>query len=715
MSIKKLKKCKLDWLGFITCVLLTMPLCAANTQAQAAHATPERYCTEANCGLKLHPATGPTVDAPILKTTVDIDISGAAVLTVVRQSFMNPSNNWVKGIYSYPLPTGAAVNQLKMIVGGRVIIGEIHERASAEKKYQQAKKSGRKASLVKANRPNLFTTKVANLGPHEEVEIEIAFFNELPMTVETQTLRFPMVIGPRYTPGAKYSADNIGDQGLATEPSPSQIDAIATLDSALPRIPTMTVGDPNHNPVKIAVNLNIGVALASINSLYHEIDIRRRHKTAYAISLVDGSIPADRDFVLEFTPEKPATPQATLLSQKKGEFHYGLLMLMPPKSSASVKLPREVTFIVDRSGSMGGMSIVQAKAALLHALKELTPEDRFNIVQFSSDSESLFTTIVDASPENLQLARSYVERLHASGGTEMLGALRRAFASKGSSEHVQQVIFITDGNVSNETSLFNLIERKLGKRRLFTIGIGSAPNQYFLKHASAAGRGTHTFIGEVGEVEKRMTSLFEKLKQPVLRDLQVVAKAPQTGPAYYDAINTIEYWPKTLPDLYAGEPIALAFRTTGAPVEIKVSGKLPDRQWHATTSLKGGQQRRGLAELWGQRKIAALMIDYRRNNSVPAKQKIAKDKVLETALSHHLVSKFTSLVAVEQKATNLTVLANKSKSIARHLPHGWRHAHSNTRLPQTGTDSWLRLVVGLFLLLILSLSVVRRRSKGAAR
>lgn len=655
-------------------------------------------CEDISCGLELWHEDGSSIMAPALSTSVQINISGAAVHTLVTQSFSNQSPHWVEGIYSYPLPTGAAVNSLRMKIGDREIIGKIQERKQAEKTYAKAKASGRKASLVKSHRPNLFTTKLANLGPNESVEISIEYFTELPLSAGTQQYRFPMVVGPRYvttTPSSVEALAHTTEFALQNEPHEGGQN-IPTLPTDLPAIPTISSQDVRYNSLSLEVNLNLGVSLEALSSLYHEVHIQRTGGTDYSIRLADGPVVPNRDFVLEFSPLQNSNPQTALLSEKKNGFQYGLFLIMPPKANKTKKLPREVTFIVDRSGSMGGTSIVQAKAALIHALDELSSEDRFNIVSFNNNNEALFPTIVAASDGNLNRAKAFVAQLHASGGTEMMGALKTAFNAEGSSEHVQQFVFITDGNVSNEASLFNFIENNLGRLRLFTIGIGSAPNQYFLEHAATAGRGLHTFIGDTSEIQSRMHELFAKLKQPMLRDIEII-----------DESGTLEFWPQVLPDLYADEPIVIAFRTKSSTANLKLSGKLPSQHWRATVSLDGGQQRQGLAELWAKRKITYLMNEYRRNVSEPEKQKSFRQDIVDTALTHHLVSKFTSLVAVEKTPSNPQLTANQTKRVPRHMPHGWTGSGGNSQLPQTGTDARIRIILGALSLLLITVTCCR--------
>lgn len=196
-------------------------------------------------------------------------------------------------------------------------------------------------------------------------------------------------------------------------------------------------------------------------------------------------------------------------------------MILPPPDHKLLRLPRDVIFVIDTSGSMSGESIRQARQALSMAVKALQPNDRFNIIKFSASTDSLFRTLKASSQAAKDEAQSYIAALEARGGTNMAPALRLALQGESEPTRVRQVVFLTDGAVGNDPELLQMVADQLGDNRLFTVGIGSAPNSYFMTKAARLGRGTFTYIGKVGEVRERMQALFEKLEAPVMRDITV--------------------------------------------------------------------------------------------------------------------------------------------------------------------------------------------------
>ncbi len=235
---------------------------------------------------------------------------------------------------------------------------------------------------------------------------------------------------------------------------------------------------------------------------------------------LDGPVPADRDFELHWTPDVGRAPGAAVFVEPKDGKTYALVMLVPNAPDASLpRMPREATYIIDTSGSMAGTSIVQAKAALLYALDRLAPGDRFNVIEFNSRARPLFDVPMPVDPATLGRARSFVSGLKADGGTEMREALTLALRAPKVEGFVRQIVFLTDGAVGNENELFALIRERLDDRRLFTVGIGSAPNSHFMTKAAQFGRGTFTYIGDTREVQEKMAALFRKLESPVLTDV----------------------------------------------------------------------------------------------------------------------------------------------------------------------------------------------------
>jgi Ca-activated chloride channel family protein len=624
------------------------------------------------------------VAAPQLSAEYDVAVTGMIARIQVRQAFLNTTGAWVEGVYIFPLSEDAAVDQMRLRVGRYTIEGEIRERSRAKAEYETARESGRRASLVEQERPNVFTTSVANIAPGEQLVVEIEYQQTLLFDAGEFALRIPLVIGPRYLP-AGVAGGHENDTNLA-----------AVAGRIAP--PIRPAGEPPGNPVEIRVTVDAGLPIADLRSLYHPVQ-QRMSGDRYEVILAHGSAPADRDFVLKWRPATGRSPRAALFQERVDGEDYSMLLLMPPEHYSGAVLPRDIVFVIDTSGSMSGTSIVQAREALGFALSRLEPADRFNIVRFSTSTHILFSAPAVASSQNLNTALNYVEKLESGGGTEMLPAINAALSQlrEDSADRVQQIVFVTDGNIGNEQAVFDAIRQDLGLARLFTVGIGSAPNSYFMSQAARFGRGSFTYIGDVHEVSAVMSSLFATIERPVLSDLRF--EWPQ---GVRQSIH-----PERIADLFAGQPMIVEMR--GAlPDELTLSGRVYGSSWSQTIPVPRRADAAGVATAWARDHIGRLL--ETRHRAEPGDP--IYDEVLATALAHHQVSPYTSLVAIDPRPARAPGEPQGRGTVGVNLPAGWERSGLFSRLPAGGSSAPLRLVIGLLLLLLAGAIVQRLRVDG---
>ncbi len=621
---------------------------------------------------------------------VHIKVSGMVAHVSLEQTFRNHSQHWVEGVYAFPLPDKAAVNRMQMVIGERVIEGTIKEKAEAKKIYNKAKSQGKKAGLVKQQRPNLFTTKIANISPNETITVKLEYIESITYDQGRFSLRFPMTITPRYMPGSPLPIEDhlqfddrrplhFTSSALGWAMNTDQVpDANEISPWMSPDLPTET--NP-INPITLTAELDMGMPLQSIESAYHNITSSRQGNN-YQVRLSEGSVSMTQDFSLTWQPVIGNAPKAAIFSEQVKSEDYALLMMVPPVTKTS-PLAKEAIYIIDTSGSMDGVSIRQARDSLLYALDQLGPQDRFNVIAFNSTTDMLFGRAVPASKDNLKQARRYVSRLQSGGGTEMLPALHAALKDRAPEGFVRQVMFITDGAVGNETALFESIHQQLGNSRLFTVGIGSAPNSYFMRKAAQFGRGSFTHIGRVSEVRQKMTELFTKLNNPVISNISV--RWPNS--------KNIETYPSRIPDLYHGEPLLVTAKLSDLQGDIVISGQTADENWQQTITIDAVQQHSGVATLWAREKIASLLDEKITGRDESA---VRKD-VLSVALTHQLLSPYTSFVAVEKIVSRPADKKQNTAPVLNARPEG--QGPQSFAYPQTATGAMQSLLWGLLFLI----------------
>jgi Ca-activated chloride channel family protein len=652
------------------------------------------------CGVlpRVHASTGPdefgagtlmlkspgaeAVKAPRMHTEVHMEISGIIARVDVRQRFTNPGNTWVEGTYAFPLPENSAVDRMRMEIGTRIIEGEIREKVDAQRLYEQARANGQRATVVHQQRPNLFRTAVANIGPGETIEIRIGYLQIVEQNAGHYSLRFPLTITPRYIPGARDAAELplTMETPTATISNAMSDDDTSSLGDLLPPLVQANV---EHQSVSFDIDLDAGAALETLESLYHPIAVTKE-RTHSQIHLQNERVAPDHDFVLTWTPKVHGEPAVAAYQEHTDAGNHVLLMLMPPQEATVITTPRDVIFIVDTSGSMQGTSIEQARAALLKGLDTLTPRDRFNIIEFNSDFSMLYPQTVKASAQNIGAARDFVNELVANGGTEMYAPLSTALSMPVDREYLRQVMFMTDGAVSNEDQLMQMIGERLGDARLFTVGIGSAPNAYFMRKAAQLGHGTFTYIGSTDEVDRRMSELLQKLKTPVLTNIEL----------HWPNDARVEYAPEKFTDLYAGEPIVVTARVAKEAHGVLTISGTARSAWTRQISLDSTQTRNGVATLWARNRIEAIM-DQRAAGVADTE---LRKQVLPLALQYGLVSNYTSLIAIDRTPVRPPEDALASTRIPNTKPNGlgW----NVPAYPKTATPATLQMIIGALLLIL---------------
>lgn len=651
-------------------------------------------------GLFLSAGTGPVRQATRLSTDVSIDVTGIVATVSIEQRFRNDSDDWVEGIYVFPLPDDAAVDELVMLIGERRIEGEIQEREQAKRTYERARAAGQQASLVEQERPNLFTTSVANIAPRQEIVIEIGYQQSAEYDQGEFSLRFPMTLTPRFIPG---NAQRLGQSsGRLAEVSGLPVNTTAVPDAARITPPVLSPAGPLDNLATIEVFIDAGAPLAELDSSSHET-LTRFSGDSYTLTPVDREVAMDRDFVVNWRFPPSQSPRALAFAETIDAESYVLLMFLPPPTSDLAEAtPRELIFIIDTSGSMGGTSIQQATAALHWGLDQLTAIDRFNVIAFSGDAHPLFAAPVPMTLQTLDEAHHFVNRLTANGGTNMAPALAAALASSEAAGYLRQIVFITDGSVGNEAGLFQMIRAELGDSRLFTVGIGSAPNSHFMRKAAQFGRGTHLHISRPEEVEPGMRQLFDKIGHVALKQIEL------------DWPASIETYPDRIPDLYRGEPVVVAARLGRQLTEtltIESTGTVGPYAWSQSIDVEPGVSP-GVSSIWARRKIEDLL-DRRLEGEPEAS---IRQDVLEVALAHGMLSPYTSLVAVDRTPDQTRSAALRREALGNLLPAGSDSYALFGRLPDTATNSTLlRLIGALLALLGMSLLGFSRLSAGRNR
>jgi Ca-activated chloride channel family protein len=579
----------------------------------AARATRAAVIAPATPGaLRVSGKDGDVVEMPLKHTAVTIEVTAFVARTTIEQIFENPFDEPVEAVYTFPLGARAAVDDFEFVVGNRTIRGEIKRREEARQVYETARAAGYQTALLEQERPNVFTQSVANLEPHKPVTVRLRTVETLVYERGLYRLTFPLVVGPRYIPGG------VRDTARITPP-------------ALP--PDVRSG----HDVEIHVTIDAGVPITGLRSLSHRVVIATpRTITTASLGLDPSDTIPNKDFLLQWSVSQER-PAVGLLAHRDDQDGFFTLLVQPKGEIGPAEaMPKEITFVVDTSGSMSGIPLEASKRFAAKALHTLGPRDTFNVIRFSGDNEVFSKEALPSDRASIERAIAWLNRAQGGGGTEMLAAMRAAFARPKDENRLRMVVFFTDGYVGDDRQILGEIGKVLGDARIYTVGIGSSVNHFLLEGMADLGRGAYVFVRPDDSADDALEAFRSWVTLPYLTDLTID----------WGALPIADVQPERLHDLGSGQTMTIVGRYLGAAQgDVTVRGRLGGRYWEQTAHVVLPEREAlhaRLASLWARRRIEGLLQDT--GDGAPDS---VEAEVTALALSYRLVSPYTSFVAVD--------------------------------------------------------------------
>ncbi|MCA9284432.1 MAG: VWA domain-containing protein [Phycisphaerales bacterium] len=567
------------------------------------------------------------VPMPLTSTAVEAQLAGPVSSVTVRQRFENPFNGKIEAVYVFPLPDDAAVSDFVMTIGDRRIRGIIREREEAERAYAEARSAGYVAALLTEERPNVFTQKVANIEPGKAIDVELVYYGVLPYLDGWQEFVFPMVVGPRFNPpGSSGGIGAVSRGAVGASGQPTDVSYLAP-------------GESTAHRISIDVAIDAGTDILDIASPSHAIDVDRspgEPGVARVRLAAENEVP-NRDFVLRYRLAGDA-PVAALVSSRdpgRGDGHFALTIYPPAAANAGVPTPLELVFVIDCSGSMSGVPLNQAKAAVRTALGRLHQGDTFQLIQFSDSASTFGTRPVAVNEETVAAAMRHLDGLQSEGGTMMIEGVRTALSFPHDPERLRYVVFLTDGYIGNEREIMGEVEQLLGSSRIFSFGIGSSVNRFLLAGMATSGRGTMTVLLDREDARTVMESFMDRVRRPVMHDLSID----------WSGLAVAETYPRRLPDLLAGRPVTVTGRCNHiGPATIAIDGRIGTQAVHVPVEVAFADNTTtpALRQVWARAQIADLSREAILGDAAEAAQRITA-----VALQYNLMSPYTAFLAID--------------------------------------------------------------------
>lgn len=593
---------------------------------------------------------GVEVPLPSLKADFQASIQGDLATVRVTQTFENPYNEPLHARYVFPLPSDAAVYNMRLISGDQMIEAEIHEKKQARAIYENAKERGNQAALLNQERPNVFTQEVANLMPGQPIRVELEYAHVVPKSHDAYRFHIPTVVGPRFLapsgPGLTAGAPT-RDEG---EPEALEIGEW--------NLPASSKVSPPHRVdrerVSIQIELDAGLPIQWMESPTHRLAIDRPNDSQRNVQLASERTIDNKDFELHYKLGT-TTVSAGITTYSNHEDNFLSLLIEPPAYAVDSEITaREMVFVLDCSGSMAGVPLGASKRFMRRTLRNLRPSDSFRIVRFSDAANQWSEHPLPATPDNIRSGERYVEALSGHGGTHMASGIRAALSPPIEQGVLRIVVFLTDGYIGNDIEIVRLLDQQRGEARLFSFGVGSSVNRYLIEEMARVGRGAARIVRPTEDAETAADELVERLQAPILTHVEV---------DWGDARVT-DVFPRQVPDLFLGQTIrvmgkyaksglqriTIRGKIAGKPVAMPLDIELPGP--HITVATEDALDARALPIIWARSHVEDRMIEYLKVNLASHDRDTIRREVTDLGLAYRLMTQWTSFVAVAKPVVN---------------------------------------------------------------
>ncbi len=532
---------------------------------------------------------------------VDVEINEVSAVTKIDQSFYNPSQYQLEGFYIFPIPKGAVINNFTMVINGKETKADLIDSDKAKKIYEDIVRQMRDPALLEYSGQNIFKLRIYPIEPKSEKKISITYEQLL----ETDNNLFEYLY-PLNT--EKFSAK------------------------------------PLKN-VSVKIDIKSKDKIKNIYCPTHNVEIVNKDDKHSIISYEAKDVKPDTDFKLYFSKNSSTVGLSLLSYKSKNDDGYFFFSASPSIDINKNNIEnKDITFILDVSGSMSGEKIQQAKKALLYCVNNLNEGDRFNIIRFSTEAYSLFKSLENAERQNIKLAKKFIDNLQATGGTNIEDAFNEVFKNYKKSNRPHFIIFLTDGRptigeMNEEKLVKKIIDTNKTKSKIFTFGLGNDINTHLLDKLTDATKAWRTYVNEKEDIEIKVSNFYDKIQSPVLSDVKL----------NFDNIEVYQTYPKDLPDFFKGSSLIVFGRyKQGGNSKITLSGNLDGKikKFSLTNKFEtDNDEYNFIPTIWASRRIGYLLDLIRLNGQ----DKELVEEITALAREHGIITPYTSYLIMEDE------------------------------------------------------------------
>jgi len=548
---------------------------------------------------KVNPALFP-LEARSMQVNTKIHCQTAT--TTIKQVFYNPTRRQLEGYFLFPVPKDVVISKFSMDINGVKHQAELLDAQKAKKIYEEIVRRSKDPALLEYYGKRMFRVRIFPILPQKEQKIQLTYTETLPKNNNTLTYSFPMNT-------EKYAAKPI-------------------------------------NQVSFKIDIECDEELKTVYCPTHKVEIIRKGDNKATVGFEASNVQSDRDFHLYFNTDQKKLGASLLSYKTKNDDGYFLLNLSPGVATKQKSVAKDIVFVMDKSGSMAGEKLDQAKKALRFCVENLNKDDHFEIVPFSTEASSLFGKVSPLNKNNKQKAVEYIEGINPIGGTNIEEALDLALDAQQSEDRPFFVVFMTDGKPTiGETAEERLLEKVKAKNknnvRIFTFGIGTNLNTHLLDKLTASTNAYRTYVLPDEDIEVKVSDFYKKASSPVLTDIEV---------DFDRNVQISDVYHKQIPDLFKGGSITLMGRFKGSGKStVTVKGNVNGKQQtfeYAINLEKENTDLEFIPNLWASRAVGYLLDQIR----LHGESEELKKEVTRLAKKHGIITPYTSYLIIEDEA-----------------------------------------------------------------
>ncbi len=574
---------------------------------------------------------------------VETKIKGQSATTSMDQVFYNPTQHQLQGYFIFPIPQGASIDHFSMFINGKETQGELLSADKARKIYEDILRKMKDPALLEYYGNALFRVRIFPIQPRSEQRVKLTYTQSLKKENGTIEYIFPF----------KHASN---------------------LQKA--------VGE-----VSFKINIEGEDKLKTIYCPTHQVEINRKGDRNATIGFEGQNVASAHDFKLYYNTDRSKIGLSLLNYNDGTEDGYFFLNASPGFVKNNEIAEKDITFVLDCSGSMSGEKMEQAKKALGFCVNNLNGGDRFNIIRFSTEAEALFDQIAPAQKAQRAKAHKYIDQLRAIGGTNIDEALGLALRHRAENNRPHFVVFLTDGKPTiGETGTAALLKKVEGynseNTRIFTFGIGHKLNTHLLDQLTQMTKAYRTYVNPEEDIEIKVSDFYTKVASPVLTNIKV---------EFSGKVKANQIYPKQIPDLFAGSTLSLFGRYQGnGKGKVIVSGQVNGKQEHFSYTVDfpaQAEENSFIPPLWGARAVSYLLDQIRLNGETAE----LKDEVVRIAKKHGIITPYTSYLIIEdeQQLIGMNRLRRENATLSNRVRPGSNapKMRSQERFKDSGAES----------------------------